>query len=170
MTEVSLAVLSPSHAPAMVAWLADPLVAANLGLRMRPTLERTLTFIAGANDRDSVVARAILLGERHVGTVVLDRIDRHVQTARLHIYVGDPGVRGHKVGQRAVAGAVTLAFDEIGLEKVWLTVHVRNTAAIRAYQAVGFVIEGTHRREFLLDGELIDELYMGMLRSDRPVV
>jgi RimJ/RimL family protein N-acetyltransferase len=155
----------------MVRWLRDPVVSANLGLRATPTLKRTRAFIASSRasptsvaGSDAPCARAILLGDLHVGTVVLDQIDRRVGKARLHIYVGDPAARGHGVGQRAVALAVALAFDELVLRKVWLTVHVRNEAAIRAYTAVGFEIEGVHRGEFLLGDERLDELYMGVLR------
>lgn len=168
--DVTLAPLRPGHAPAMVRWLKDPAVSQNLGLRTAPTLARTKAFIAtaraaaAARDLDAPCPRAILLGDRHVGTVVLDQIDRHLGKARLHIYVGDPAARGHGVGQRAVALAVALAFGELALRKVWLTVHVRNEAAIRAYAAAGFATEGVHRGEFLLGGEHLDELYMGILR------
>jgi RimJ/RimL family protein N-acetyltransferase len=160
---VALVPLRPAHAPAIVRWLRDPAVSANLGLRSRPTLAKTRAFIAAASG-DAICARAIAVDGRHVGNVVLDHIDRQIGKARLHIYIGDPAARGHGVGRRAVALALALAFDQLGLYKVWLTVHARNTAAIRAYQAVGFAIEGTHRGEFLLDGERVDELYMGAVR------
>ncbi len=166
---VTLGPLRPAHAPAIVRWLRDPAVASNLGLRARPTLARTRAFIAGARAAASArtgdpCARAILLDGRHVGTVVLDQIDRRIGKARLHIYVGDPDARGRGVGRRAVALALALAFGRLRLHKVWLTVHAKNRAAIRAYRAVGFAIEGVHRAEFLLDGERVDELYMGALR------
>jgi RimJ/RimL family protein N-acetyltransferase len=161
---VALAPLRPAQAPAIVRWLRDPVVSGNLGLRSTPTLAKTRAFIAAARRDDALSARAILLGDRHVGNVVLDQIDRRIGKARLHIYVGEASARGHGVGRRAVALALALAFDELGLHKVWLTVHARNHAAIRAYEAVGFAIEGVHRAEFLLGGERLDELYMGVLR------
>ena len=164
---VTLARLEASYAPAIVAWLSDPAVGSNLGLRSKPTLEKTFAFIAACATDDPLCARAILLGGRHVGNVVLDHIDRHVGKARLHIYVGDAAARGHGVGQRAVGLAVALAFDELALHKVWLTVHAKNAAAIRAYERAGFRVEGTHREEFLLDGVRIDELYMGVLKGEQ---
>jgi RimJ/RimL family protein N-acetyltransferase len=169
--DVTLTPMRLGHAPAMVRWLRDPTVSANLGLRATPTLTRTRAFISAAAasppgpTSEAPCPRAILLGGRHVGTVVLDHVDRHLGTARLHIYVGDPAARGHGVGQRAVALAVALAFGELALHKVWLTVHVRNQAAIRAYIAAGFAVEGTHRGEFLLGEERLDQLYMGVLRG-----
>jgi len=161
---VSLVPLRPSHAPAIVRWLRDVSVSTNLGLRTKPTLARTRAFIASARRGDAICARAIVVGDRHVGNVVLDHIDRQVSKARLHIYIGDATARGNGVGRRAVVLAVALAFDELDLHKVWLTVHEGNRAAIRAYKAAGFALEGVHRDEFLLDGHRVDELYMGILR------
>jgi RimJ/RimL family protein N-acetyltransferase len=166
---VTLARLRAGYAPAIVEWLSDPVVSSNLGLRSKPTLEKTFAFIAACASDDpasALCARAILLGGRHVGNVVLDQIDRHVGKARLHIYVGDAAARGHGVGQRAVRLAVALAFDELALHKLFLTVHAQNAAAIRAYQRAGFCVEGTHRDEFLLDGARVDELYMGVLKGE----
>jgi RimJ/RimL family protein N-acetyltransferase len=168
VADVTLGPLLPVHATAIVRWLSDPVVSANLGLRAKPTLARTRSFIAVAAS-DEICARAILQGGRHVGNVVLDHIDRQIGKARLHIYVGEAAARGVGVGRRAVALALALAFDQLGLYKVWLTVHAGNTAAIRAYQAVGFAIEGVHRGEFLLGGQRVDELYMGALRPGAEV-
>ena len=164
---VTLAPLQAAHAPAIVRWLSDPVVSANLGLRSTPTLEKTLAFIAAAASDETLCARAIVLSGQHVGNVVLDQIDRRVDKARLHIYVGEASARGHGVGQRAVALALGLAFDELALHKVWLTVHAKNTGAIRAYEHAGFRLEGTHRDEFLLDGARVDELHMGVLSGEQ---
>ena len=166
MAGVTLAPLRPAHAPAIVRWLRDPVIRANLGLASKPTLGKTRAFISAAVEDETLCARAVLLGRRHVGNVVLDRIDRRVGRARLHIYVGEADARGQGVGKLALALALALAFDELRLHKVWLTVHERNTPARRAYEALGFEVEGTHRAEFLLDGERIDELYMGVLRNE----
>ena len=51
------------------------------------------------------------------------------------------------------------------LNKVWLTVHCRNVAAVNAYQRLGFQLEGV-RDEFVLDGRRINLFYMGLLVGD----
>jgi RimJ/RimL family protein N-acetyltransferase len=163
---VTLAPLDLSHAEAMLRWTSQPEVAENLGLRSEPSLERTRAYIQRAKTDPSYSAWAIMLADVHVGNVILDQIDRRAEKARLHIYVGGASARGQGVGKRAVSLAVEVAFSDLGLQKVWLTVHEKNAAAIAAYRSVGFALEGTHRKEFLLDGVLVDELYMGILRSD----
>ncbi len=169
--EVVLVPVCAAHAPAMVGWLQDPSVATNLGLRTTPTLEKTLAFIADAVAAESSpnsqgpYAWAILLEGRHIGTVVLDQFDRDVGKARLHIYVGDATARGRGVGRRVVALVVESAFGRLGLSEVWLTVHAKNLAGIRAYQAIGFTVQEVRQGAFLLGDERVDELYMTCLAS-----
>ena len=45
-------------------------------------------------------------------------------------------------------------------------VHADNERALRAYRAVGFREEGRHRGEFLLRGQRVDALYLGVLAAD----
>ena len=146
----------------MLAWLRDPEVRDNVGLRSEPSLERTLTWIGQAHDDPAIEARTILVDGQHVGNVVLDHIDHDL--ARLSVYVGEG--RGQGVGRQAVRLMLGVAFDDLRLRKVYLTVHVRNTRAIATYVACGFAVEGVHRQEFTLRGERIDELYMGILRTE----
>ena len=167
MSLVSLAPLGHSHADAMLRWTSDAEVRDNLGLRRVATREGTEAWLTRALSDDTVRAFAIHRDGEHVGNVVLDRIDRHVGTTRLHIYIGDAAVRGHGVGARATALAVKYAFDELGLHKVWLTVHAKNGRAIAAYARAGFHVEGVLRDEFILGGERVAAVYMGCVRTDR---
>ena len=164
--DVALAPLELEHAPKMFEWMCDPAVRENIGLRSDPSLERTAAWIENALRDDSIRAIAVLLAGRHVGNVVLDRIDRYLSTARFSIYIGEPSARGGGVGTSATYCAAEVGFRELGLYKIWLTVHCRNRAAIQAYKKVGFVQEGVLRGEFLLDGERLDALYMGLLKDD----
>src|SRR5918912_1731304 len=164
--DVRLAPLEMKHAGAMFQWMRDPTVSANVGLRTVPTLEKTQAWIARALEDDSTRPYAVLLHDRHVGNVVLDRIDRVLASARLSVYIGEAGARGCGVGRTAIGLALRRAFDELELNKVWLTVHARNTAAITTYLAVGFVLEGVLRDEFVLDGKRLPALYMGVLAKD----
>lgn len=167
MANVALTPLGHVHVEAMFRWTSDPEVRDNLGLRTVASREGTEAWVARALADESVRAFAIELDGNHVGNVVLDRIDRHLGTARLHIYVGEAAARGHGVGARATGLAADFAFDELGLHKVWLTVHERNARAIAAYTKVGFRVEGTLRDEFLLNGGRVAAIYMGLLRNER---
>ncbi|MFY2561414.1 GNAT family N-acetyltransferase [Corallococcus terminator] len=165
--DVRLVPLSLEHAPAMFRWMEDPEVRLGVGIRATPSLERTQGWIAQALERGSgMFPFAILEGDAHVGNVVLDRLDSHLSTVRLSIYVGESSCRGRGVGQAAVRLALAHAFEQLGLYKVWLTVHAENEAARRMYTVLGFQEEGRLRGEFLLAGRRVEAIYMGVLASE----
>lgn len=165
-SDVQLTPLRPSHAEAMYRWMCDPAVRENVGLRSEPSLERTRAWIENALSDASVVPFAIELDGRHVGNVVLDRIDTYLSTARLSIYVGESNTRAKGVGRSAVRQAVYYAFDVLALNKVWLTVHAHNAPAIAAYVAAGFCVEGVLRDEFILNGRHCPAFTMSILRRE----
>lgn len=161
-----LARLDLGHAASMLRWMRDPRVRLEVGVRARPTAAATRRWIARATRDAATAPFAILLAGRHVGNVVLDRIDRHLGTARLSVYVGEADVRGAGVGRAAVSLALDRAFRRLRLRKVWLTVHDHNRAAIEAYLALGFVVEGVLREEFRRGRARLDALYMGILARE----
>jgi RimJ/RimL family protein N-acetyltransferase len=164
--DVRLAGVGPEHANAMYRWMCDPEVSLNLGLRHEPSPERTLAWIRAAASDPSTRPFAILVDGRHVGNVVLDRIDEHLASARLSVYIGEASARGGGVGTTAIALALREGFGPMGLNKIWLTVHSRNFAAISVYSRLGFALEGILRDEFVLDHRRVPALYMGLLRSE----
>jgi RimJ/RimL family protein N-acetyltransferase len=165
--DVRLAALSMDAASSMYRWVCDPEVALNIGLRSSPSLEKTRDWIDNALRSDSgITALAILWDGRHVGNVVLDKMDAFAQTARLSVYIGEPSARGAGVGLTAVFLALREAFGEKKLHKVWLTVHEENETAIRLYRRLGFKREGVLRDEFRLEERRLNVLYMGVLRDE----
>jgi RimJ/RimL family protein N-acetyltransferase len=164
--DVALRPLGSEHCRRMYAWMCDPVVSGNLGLRGEPSLEKTEEWVANASRDESIRPYAVLAGGQHVGNIVLDRIDRLVSTARLSVYVGEPAARGVGIGRTAIYLALLEAFGQLDLHKVWLTVHSRNQRAIRTYSGLGFAREGVLREEFCLDGQRVPLHYMGLLRDD----
>jgi RimJ/RimL family protein N-acetyltransferase len=162
MNTLELRPLEPAHAGTMLRWMLDPEVAENLGLRSAPTLARTLDWIAKGN----VDARAIFHAGQHIGNVVLDCFDTHLQTARLSIYIGEPSARGKGLAAGALRMALERAFADHHLYRIWLTVHERNAPAVALYTRLGFRQEGVLRGDFLLRGERVNAILMSMLRSE----
>jgi len=164
--DVSIGPLTPDHAPNMFAWMEDPEVSANVGLSRPASLENTRAWIAAALSGTTVCPYAIIVAGRHVGNVILDQRDSHLESARLSVYVGPRESRGSGVGVTGMYLALQDGFAAHGLNKVWLTVHARNSRAICAYARLGFEVEGVLRDGFLLAGERLSALYMGLLRKD----
>jgi RimJ/RimL family protein N-acetyltransferase len=158
--------LRPDHAEAMFAWMQDPEVSRNLGLRNEPSIEKTRGWITRALEDSQTCAFAIELDGRHIGNVVFDHIDRYLSNARLSVYIGDIKARGTGAGFTGMYLAIREAFVNLGLNKIWLIVHTQNTRAIAAYVKLGFQVEGLIRDDFRLDGQLVPTFHMGLLRRD----
>lgn len=165
-SDVSLGPLRSEYADNMYRWMCDPVVSENLGLRNEPSLERTVQWIESALRNETMHVFAILLAGRHAGNVVIDTINPSLETGRLSIYVGEAATRGSGIGITGMYLAIQRAFNELGLYKIWLTVHARNFPAISTYNKLGFSLEGILRDEFKLNGERLAALYMGLLRPD----
>ena len=58
------------------------------------------------------------------------------------------------------------AFEELRLNRVNASVLVFNKASLRACEKAGFKVEGQRRQAFYKNGEYIDAVMLGCLRSD----
>lgn len=163
---VRLEPLGRKHANKMLLWMKDPEVAANIGLRQEPSLEKTTVWLEKAALDDSIRASSILLDDHHVGNVVIDQIDRYLSTGRLSVYIGEPEFRGRGIARAAVCMALQLGFDGEALNKIWLTVHTLNFKAISLYTSLGFALEGVLQDEFLLHGRRLPVFRMALFKRD----
>ena len=64
--------------------------------------------------------------------------------------------QGKGVGTRLVEACLDLADNWLGLTRLDLSVYTDNAPAIALYEKFGFVVEGTHRRFALRNGEYVD--------------
>lgn len=96
------------------------------------------------------------------GSVSLWGVDTLSRSGHLGISLG-PDARGRGWGSDACRVLLAYAFLTRGLHRVQLEVLASNTAAVRAYEAVGFVHEGRRRESAWVDGSYVDELFMGVL-------
>jgi ribosomal protein S18 acetylase RimI-like enzyme len=71
----------------------------------------------------------------------------------------DPAQQGRGIGRRLVEAAKQEA-SRRGARKLTLRVLAPNATARRLYESCGFVVEGVLVGEFLLDGELVDDVLM----------
>lgn len=102
-----------------------------------------------------------------VGHIELNNIDRRNNTATLSkVLVGDPQLRGHGIGTMMARCLLAVAFDEMHLHRIDLHVFDWNTAAVKSYQKIGFIIEG-HLRDYRKVGDTYWSSYlMSILQSD----
>ncbi|UIX35208.1 GNAT family N-acetyltransferase [Streptomyces sp. GQFP] len=127
--------------------------------RARPPY--TPFFQENSDPRDHLVA---VTGDgRTVGYVRLARPTPLASNAHVRqiqgLAVADEA-RGMGVGRLLIRAAVAEARSR-GALRLSLRVLGHNTPARRLYESEGFVVEGIQPREFLLDGEFVDDVLMG---------
>ncbi len=165
---VSLRPFDREDAPDLVRWLNDPDVRQHL-TAFRPlslTAEYgILESLAKAEDR-------VMLGivERASGALVggcgLHDISWKERRSAFGIFIGEKSRWGHGLGREATRLLLDYAFGTLGLHRVELHVYAFNTRALRTYQALGFVHEGTLREHHFHDGRFMDTHSMAVLQPE----
>lgn len=70
--------------------------------------------------------------------------------------------QGRGLGRRLMTHAISVAKDELGLERLELEVYADNARAIALYESFGFVREGSKRAAAYRDGGYADDLAMAL--------
>jgi diamine N-acetyltransferase len=101
-----------------------------------------------------------------IGGCGLHHSHRRDGATQFGIGIYHPDYVGKGYGRDAIETLLRWAFRVQNWRRVWLTTLACNERAIRCYQALGFVEEGRLREQAFFDGRYVDEVQMGMLRSD----
>lgn len=145
------------------AWVNDRETARGL-LRVLPvsSLSQQAWYEQVSRDPTRMVW-AVVEQQAHIGNCGLYHIDLIHRRAEAWFLIGDSSRRGRGLGQEMASLLLTYSFDGLGLNKVYLHVGAENLKAIRTYEIVGFVNEGTFRQEYFIAGQFRDVLRMALL-------
>jgi RimJ/RimL family protein N-acetyltransferase len=100
-----------------------------------------------------------------VGRASLFDLDSYARHAEAGIGLV-ANARGRGIGTSAIIELVEYGFVRRNLRRIHLQAIASNIAAIRAYEKVGFVLEGRQREHAWVRGRYEDIVRMGILRSD----
>ncbi|MCF6278012.1 MAG: GNAT family N-acetyltransferase [Anaerolineales bacterium] len=104
--------------------------------------------------------------DQPIGFVGLDGIAWHHGNSWVGIGIGERDYWSKGCGTDAMHIIARYAFEELGLHCLTLNVFAYNQRAIRAYQKVGYKVEGTVREAVHRDGKYWDVIFMGLLREN----
>jgi RimJ/RimL family protein N-acetyltransferase len=165
--KVTLRGVTRADLPVLLSHCNDPAVGLAAGDLPSPTtIERLEKWYEGLIHQQPVRRFAIDVAGTCIGTCLLQNIDETARHAELGITIGDKESWGNGYGRDAIRVLLDYAFRLANLRRVWLGTHADNERAIRAYQAVGFVEEGRLREHLWLDGRYVDQVVMGILRTE----
>lgn len=155
--EVELFLLESEHAtPSYVNWLNDPRINRFLESRFTThTLEGTREFVRQCRADATTLflgIRSHALDGRHIGNVKLAPIDSRHGLGEIGIIVGEPDAWGRGIATGTLTILKGIAQRQLGLRKLTAGVYASNVGSRRAFEHAGFILEGTRRAHFLLDG------------------
>jgi RimJ/RimL family protein N-acetyltransferase len=160
-----------AHEPADVtrlnALINDLEVSEGLGLSMPQPVEGFEAFVERTTKepKSSIFVIERLEDREPVGGCSLFEIETSARTALLGIWLGRP-FWDSGLGTDAVRTLCRFGFLQMNLQRIELNVFATNPRAKRAYEKVGFVVEGTRRRAEFVRGEHVDSFVMGLLAEE----
>lgn len=169
MAEVTLRPLTLADTSNIVRWRNQPEVYKNLYSQELITEEQHTNYYHKYVETGLVrqfIIVANLDGEPvDIGTVFLKGIDFVSRKAEYGLFIGELKARGKGYASAIASAALDIAFGELGLNRVYLTVFADNTPAIKSYKRAGFKIEGTLRQDFFDGNQYHDIIIMGVVKS-----
>lgn len=118
---------------------------------------------AAASPRDDFILAIVPKGEsRLVGTVGIYAKGHQAMLG----YALHRRAWGLGYASEASVAMLELAFDGLGLRRVWAACDAENTASARVLQKCGMVLEGHLRHDTEIRGELRDTLVWGLLAAE----
>lgn len=128
------------------------------------TVEEAERYVARLTGEGPQRGFAVEVEGRMVGLVGVV-VDEQNRSGWVHYWM-HADHRGRGLVGRAVATVADWALGAGGLERLELGHRVNNPASGGVARTAGFVQEGLERGKFLIDGERVDVLTYGRLRSD----
>ncbi|HHW91087.1 MAG TPA: GNAT family N-acetyltransferase [Firmicutes bacterium] len=166
--KIRLRPFTPEDLPKLKEWNEDEDLAVYLGLKLpgeevdyyqrceKLLRERTSRIFAIEDETG-----------HFIGEVELNQITWRRKQAELHICIGEHKYWGRGFGTEAVRAVLNLAFQELGLESIYLRVYRHNKRAIRCYEKCGFKKEAVLRNRFRSQcGRGYDILLMNISADD----
>jgi len=168
---IRLRAIEREDLPRFVGWVNDPEVRCFLDMIFPLSAEDEEDWYANARKLPPVEKPFAIDvkdgdGWRLVGScgfIHVDQLNRH---AEVGISIGDKEEWGKGYGTEIMRLLVKIGFDTFNLHRIYLRVFENNQRGIRAYEKVGFVLEGRLREAFYREGSYQDMLIMGVLKSE----
>ena len=93
-----------------------------------------------------------------IGNVKIGPIDPIHKTSDLVVLIGDRAFLGKGLAKEAIELGNAIAFEAHGIRKLCGGMFAAHAASIKAYLAAGWVIEGTLKGHYLVNGEQMDRV------------
>jgi len=132
------------------------------------TREGAEKFIQYAHTTEDEIILAMVLKEsnRHIGNLALKKLDLINRTAELAILVGEKDCWGKGYSKEACKLIMAHGFQILQLNRIACGTFSTNEGMIRLAAALGMKEEGRRREAVFKEGQYLDVIEFGILRSE----
>ena len=168
---VRLRAMHREDLPLFVEWINDPEVRRNLLFDNPLSIHQeekwfNETLALPVDEQPLTIEIHTDQGWQPVGNTGYIDINRHEGSAEVGIFIGDKRFWNQGFGTEAMRLMVAHGFNDLNFHRVFLHVFETNPRAVRAYEKVGFQLEGRMREARYLEGRYVDVLGMSILKSE----
>jgi RimJ/RimL family protein N-acetyltransferase len=149
-------------------WINDPEITSTLTMRFPMSRTQEQSWIVSHYKDQSDVPLAIVIknNDQHIGNCGLHSIDYVNRLAEFGILIGQKNEWGKGYAQEAGRLIIDYGFKQLAMHRIYLHVYSHNKRAKRAYEKLGFVVEGTMRESYFRDGRYYDTIVMAVLENE----
>lgn len=170
---IQLLPLRLDQAPYFHRWLSDPeVITYSLSaFQELTTLAQVADWLAGTLQDPKSLTLGIYLAETNelIGYTGIASISQVNQAGEFFILLGEKRHWGQGIGTAVTKQVVTRGFQELGLNRIMLTVSVPNEGGVKAYLRAGFRVEGRLRQACYRHHTFHDKLVMSVLKVEWPL-
>lgn len=105
-------------------------------------------------------------GAKHIGNITIHKIDWRKRNATIGIIIAEKNSRGKGFAPESITLLADHAFNKLNLRKLYAGTIAANKASQRAFEKIGFKLEGVFREHSYVDGKYLDTNIMGLLRDE----
>lgn len=151
-----------------VSWLSDPVVTRYSEQRFQThTLASQQAFVRDTLESDVSGLLGIFQKDVHVGVVSVSALDRNHCTAEIAFLIGEPSCWGKGLGSLAVSiVAERVAFDELGVRKLYAGAYSGNIGSRRVLEKSGFQLEAVLKAQYVHEAGLMDHVQYCRFRDE----
>ncbi len=150
-------------------WLNDPEVNRYLETRYIPrSLQNIKEFVEKMDENPDEIFLAICLKENdmHIGNIKLGPINWIHRFADISLLIGEKQCWGRGLATEAIKILSGFAFDVLNLNKLRSGCYAGNAGSAKAFLKAGFILEGTLKKQWMVNGTYQDELIFGLSVPD----
>lgn len=167
---IRLRQLKIEDAEGMLEWMHDPDIAKAFSFNADDKNRETVLEFIRCAETAPVDGRDIHYSitdetDEYLGTISLKSVDLIAKKAEYAISL-KKCAWGKGIAFQATLEILQRAFEEFGLERIYLNVLSDNQRAIRLYEKCGFIYEGEFRKHLFLRGEYKSLKWYGMLKEE----